>query len=71
MGTERPEPTLSAEILKLLNRRIPNGTYGGVRGRSFKAPPTRLQYTYNFDFFVILIKNEEAAYEVHTKINRN
>ena len=42
MGAERPEPTLPAEILKLLNRRIPNGTYGGVRGRSLKAPPTRL-----------------------------
>lgn len=23
------------------NRRIPNGTYGGVRGRSREAPPTR------------------------------
>ncbi|MGN7296494.1 hypothetical protein, partial [Ferdinandcohnia sp. SAFN-114] len=26
----------------LSNRRIPNGTYGGVRGRRGNAPPTRL-----------------------------
>ena len=25
-----------------LNRRVPNGTHGGVRGRGYAAPPTRL-----------------------------
>ena len=25
-----------------LNRRVPNGTHGGVRGRGYSAPPTRL-----------------------------
>ncbi|WP_430534148.1 hypothetical protein, partial [Listeria rocourtiae] len=30
----------------LLNRRIPNGTYGGVRGRSLTAPPTRFVAIY-------------------------
>uniref|UniRef100_UPI003D2F6B6F multicopper oxidase family protein n=1 Tax=Listeria rocourtiae TaxID=647910 RepID=UPI003D2F6B6F len=29
-----------------LNRRIPNGTYGGVRGRSLTAPPTRLGFIF-------------------------
>ena len=24
-----------------LNRRVPNGTHGGVRGRGYSAPPTR------------------------------
>ena len=26
-----------------LNRRVPNGTHGGVRGRGLLAPPTRLK----------------------------
>ncbi|SEJ59291.1 hypothetical protein SAMN05216375_11855 [Trichococcus ilyis] len=29
-------------LLKILNRRVRNRTHGGVRGRSLKAPPTRL-----------------------------
>ena len=36
-------------VHKLLNRRMPNGTYGGVRGRDLrgcpsKVPPTRLVF---------------------------
>ena len=43
MGSERPQSTIPAQILKLLNRRVRNRTHGGVRGRSLKAPPTRLE----------------------------
>ena len=40
-------------VHKLLNRRMPNGTYGGVRGRDWrgcpsKVPPTRFVIVLNF-----------------------
>ena len=41
-------------VHKLLNRRMPNGTYGGVRGRDWrecpsKVPPTRLLFPIRAD----------------------
>ncbi|MEQ2528648.1 hypothetical protein WMO40_18345, partial [Bacillaceae bacterium CLA-AA-H227] len=33
----------------LSNRRIPNGTYGGVRGRHGNVPPTRFDIPCRYD----------------------
>ena len=49
-------------VHKLLNRRMPNGMYGGVRGRDWrgcpsKVPPTRLRHTpgYTSAYCIFLI----------------
>ena len=44
-------------VHKLLNRRMPNGTYGGVRGRDWrgcpsKVPPTRFVFFRKSAFFL-------------------
>ena len=36
----------SKKALKQLNRRVPNGTHGGVRGRPLMGPPTQLDKPY-------------------------
>ena len=38
-----------------MNRRIPNGTYGGVRGRGLVTPPTRLWKVENEGSFITLV----------------
>jgi len=35
---DKPHRTLPSNSSSLVNRRIPNGTYGGVRGRGLTAP---------------------------------
>ena len=47
----------SKKALKQLNRRVPNGTHGGVRGRPLMGPPTQLKMenkwlvtNHNFEF---------------------
>jgi len=52
-----------------LNRRIPNGTYGGVRGRRGDAPPTRFERMGMFEEishskwkFQIVVKEELYAF---------
>ena len=45
-------------ILLSLNRRIPNGTYGGVRGARLRAPSTRLSWSHYRE--LLTIKNIDA-----------
>ncbi|MCA1040975.1 hypothetical protein LCM00_15780, partial [Bacillus infantis] len=40
--TARLEIITNNHFIKLSRRRIPNGTYGAVRGRHGDVPPTRL-----------------------------
>ncbi len=37
---QHPLPVRVCALMRL-NRRVPNGTHGGVRGRGFSVPPTR------------------------------
>ena len=41
----QPPGSIRVVALKRLNRRVRNRTHGGVRGRGYSAPPTRLCYT--------------------------
>ncbi|MEK5400477.1 hypothetical protein [Paenibacillus sp. FSL K6-2859] len=41
-----------------MNRRIPNGTYGGVRGRGLAAP------SYSITLFDNIVRNEGLVLEI-------
>lgn len=57
-------------ILLSLNRRIPNGTYGGVRGARLRAPSTRLSWSHYIE--MLPIKNtEKINYYIEITINQN
>ena len=49
-------------ILLSLNRRIPNGTYGGVRGARLRAPSTRLTWSHYLLLLSIRDYNEIIYY---------
>ena len=46
-----------------MNRRIPNGTYGGVRGARLWAPSTRLSWSHYCYLIYIEDDNERSFYE--------
>jgi len=44
----------------LVNRRIPNGTYGGVRGRGLGAPSYSIKGIWEDDVFFVTVVNNSA-----------
>ena len=53
-----------------MNRRIPNGTYGGVRGARLRAPSTRLTWSHYVELLPIKDTNE-ILYYINVSINKH